>query len=184
MIAFVFETFKSEDNSKFLEKLYNDNKSWMHFRAFKHLGNMEISEDIVQDVFLKLGQHVEKLKTFNEAERRAYMAVSVDNAVKNYRRAQSRTVTAFDSDGANLEYVADSYSVEKEVEEKFEYDALRSCYMELDERDKELIMMKYDLALSDEQIADVIHVKKDSVRMTVRRSMLKLREKVLKKVNE
>ena len=60
------------------------------------------------------------------------------------------------------------------------YEVIKAGFDKLCDRDKSIIIMKYDLELNDSQIADVLNIKKDSVRMTVLRSVRNLKKQIKK----
>jgi len=60
------------------------------------------------------------------------------------------------------------------------YEVMRAGFDKLCERDQSIIVMKYDLELKDSQIADVLDIKQDSVRMTVLRCVKRLKKQIKK----
>lgn len=162
------------DDKTYIEHLYSAYMPWMRLRAHRYVSDLSTCEDIAHDCLVKLLKHLEKLKALPEGELRAYIAVSIDNTAKNHIKRESKCLYAADSASADFAFVADVDNVKEEIDRKSDYETLRENFDRLCERDKDILSMKYDLELDDQQIADVLQIKKDSVRMTVRRSVKNL----------
>lgn len=174
MILYVINSLDNADDKKFIENLYNTYAPWLRFKAHKFVDDINICDDLVHDCMLNMIKYIETVKALPENKQRAYLAVAIDNISKNYIKRSSRTVTMNDYNSASLDFIPDNISIEDELEQKFDYETLRTCIDKLSDRDRDIITMKYYLGLSDEHIADVLQIKKDSVRMTVSRSIKKV----------
>ena len=72
-------------------------------------------------------------------------------------------------------------SVEADVEKRLNIEAVRDNIPLLPKRDRDLIVLKYELELKDEQIGEILDIKPGNVRMTLRRSVQKLAKIIDKK---
>ena len=174
MISFIISTIDNSDDREFVENLYKNYAPWLKARSNRFVKDTHCSEDLLQDCMCSMIKHLDKLKSLPEDKRRAYLAVSIDNLAKNYLKNSSKTVMMKKDDSAGLDFIADDYDFEGELDKKLDYQNLMESIKKLPERDRDIIMMKYDLELSDQEIADVLGIKETSVRMTVHRSLLKL----------
>lgn len=178
MILFIVETLDSEEDKKFILEVYNKYAPMMRARAYSFTKDYETSADLAHECIIKLIPHTDKLRTFNDSQLRAYIAIAIDHISINYTKHSSRTCLLSDDEECFFENIADPDDVENAVETKFSYDELRKNFQLLPERDKTLIVLKYDLELSDRDIAPLIGIKENSVRMTVNRSVRRLGQKM------
>lgn len=184
MILFVINSLDNPDDKKFIEALYENYFSWIKYRAHKFVSDMNTCEDLAQDCMLNMIKHVDKVRSLPEDKQRSYISVTINNLSKNHLKRESRTVTMNDYSSASLDFIPDDISIEDEIEQKFDYDSVRTCVDKLCDRDRDIIVMKFDLELNEEQIADVLQIKKESVRMTVYRSIKKLEKVFIRQVGK
>ncbi len=180
MLISVIEHLDSDADKIFIEKIYNEYMPFFRSRVYMHLHDINICNDLAHDCMVSMIKHIDTLKALPENKLRAYLTISIDNTVRNYLKQTKKQVRYSTRDLTDDYSLADETCVEDTVEQKFEYQVLRQCVDGLNERDKSLLTMKYDLELGDEQIADAMGLKKDSVRMTVSRSVAKLKKNYAK----
>lgn len=178
MLLLAINSIDNADNKIFIEKIYTAYVPWLKFRAYRIVNNIDICDDLVQDCMLNIIKHVEKLKSLSVDKQRAYLAVAIDNIAKNYNKRSSKLITMKDSDSADLDFIPDDGRIEDEIDKKYDYATLKTALDNLCDRDRDIIIMKYDLELSEYEIADILQIKKDSVRMTVLRSVKKLKREI------
>ncbi len=174
----VVDTLENADDIELIEDLYTKYKPWLKFRAHKIIDNLEDCEDLTHDCMAKMIRHVDTLRRLTEAQRRSYMAIAIDNISLNYSKRASRVAMMKDIDSADLEFIPDDYSVEKEIERKMDFEAILENIKYIPKRDQDIIRMRFELELSDEIIADILDIKKSSVRMSVNRSVAKLQREI------
>ena len=166
--------FLDNDDRQRVEELFRKYYAWLRKRAMSFVNDAEKSEDIAQSVMLHIVRYFDSIKKIDEKQLMCYLAVITSNTAKRFLREEAKILQVQALNAAELEK-AENRNTEEETEEKFTYEALRSAYERLDERDRQLLFMKYSLKLDDEQIAEAVGLKKDSIRMTVRRSIIKLK---------
>lgn len=124
--------------------------------AFVLTGSAPAAEDVVQDVFTKIGPRIDTL-----AEPAAYLRVAVVNRCRSLRR---RYVAAPQPDHP-VEPVMDVGLIE-----------LRDALMALPIRQRSAIVLRYLCDLSEEEIAVNLKCRRSTVRTLVRRGLAELRE--------
>ncbi len=175
MIPFTIEYLESKEDVALADKLYRSNITWMRFRARKIIGNdLSACMDIAHDCMVNMMKHLDTLKRLNEEKQRAYMAISVDNAALNYIKKHSRVTLMRKPEAAVLDFVSEDYSLEEDLEKQLNIEAVRDNFHLLQKRDRDIIILKYELRLSDAEIGEILDIKPDNVRMTLRRSVQKL----------
>lgn len=180
MMLFIVNGLDNEEDKEFIKNLYNKYMPWLRCRAHNFVEDMNVYEDLAQDCMVNMIKYIDTVKSLPESKQRAYMKVAVDNISKNYLKRSSRTVTMNNFNSSDLDFIADDYNLEDEIDMKFDYETIRTAFDTLKDRDKYIIGMKYDLKLNDGQIADVLQIDKNSVRMTVGRSVRKLKKAIIK----
>ena len=109
------------------------------------------------------------------------MSVAVDNLALNYVVKRSRSVFMNKPEAAELDFVGEDYSLEADVEKRLNIEVVRDNIPLLPQRERDLIVLKYELELKDEQIDEILDIKPGNVRMTLRRSVQKLAKLINKK---
>lgn len=176
MLNFVIDFIDNEKDVKFVEHLYDEYMPFMKMRAYKYIQDMNICEDLAHDCMLNLIKHLDSVKALPEEKIRAYISVCISNIVKNYLKRESRIIPTGVHDLSEDYTLTSDTNIEEEVERKFDYQTIKEAFMELDERDKSLIIMKYTMCLHDRVIAETLNIKQNSTRMTLLRSVRKLKE--------
>ena len=124
--------------------------------AFVLTGSAPAAEDVVQDVFAKVGSRIDTL-----AEPASYLRVAVVNRCRSLHR---RSVAAPTPDKAG-DAVMDVGLVE-----------LRDALMALPLRQRSAVVLRYLCDLPEEEIAANLKCRRSTVRTLVRRGLAELRE--------
>jgi len=180
MVLFVIDYIDNDSDKAFVENLYIEYMPFLRSRVYKYIKDINICNDIAHDCMVSMIKHLDTIKTLPEDKVIAYFSVSINNLVMNYLKRSSRQVETGICDLSDNYNLSDDFSVEEEIERKYEYQTVYAGFDKLHERDKSIIIMKYDLELNDSQIADALNIKKDSVRMSVLRSVRKLKKQIKK----
>lgn len=180
MFLLVINSLDNKDDKKFIESLYSEYFPWLKSRAHRFVDDKHVCEDLAQDCMINIIRYIENVKAIPQDKQRAYLSVSIDNLCKNYLKHTSKIVTMNSAAAGDLDFIADNFSIEEELDKKYDYESIRAGFDKLCDRDKHIIIMKYDLELSEEQMAINLQIKKDSVRMAVGRSIKKLKREIAK----
>ena len=124
--------------------------------AFVLTGSAPAAEDVVHDVFAKVGPRIDTL-----AEPAAYLRVAVVNRCRSLHR---RTVAAPTPDQPT-DSVIDVGVIE-----------LRDALIALPIRQRSAIVLRYLCDLPEEEIAGILKCRRSTVRTLVRRGLAQLRE--------
>ncbi len=180
MILFVVDCLDNDYDKAYVENLYAEYMPFLRSRVYKYIKDINVCNDLAHDCIVNMIKHLDKVKSLPEDKIRAYISVSIYNLVMNYLRRSSKKVENGICDLSDNYDLSDEVSVEEEIERKYDYESIKAAFDKLNERDKSIIIMKYDLELNDSHIADVLNIKQDSVRMTVARSVKKLKKQIKK----
>lgn len=177
MILFIVESLEKEEDKAFILDIYEEYAPWMRKRINYFVNNSYTSEDLTHDCIINLARHLDKLQTFNEKQLRAYISVAADNTALNYLKKSSRE-NLVPSNEELFDREPNKTEVEDYVEFKLTYETAKENMTKLSKRDQDLLIMKYGLELKDNEIALIVGIKKESVKMTVYRSAKRLEKKI------
>jgi RNA polymerase sigma-70 factor (ECF subfamily) len=154
------------------KQLFSDYYSPLCLFAAKYLIDMEVSKDLVQDVFVKLWERNVKITSGQSVK--SFLYVSVRNACLNYLRKQE-----------NESLYKKDYS-ELKSDSIFEYDMLEEdvCYRlykavdELSPRSRKAIMLTIQ-EYSNNEIAEIMKVSINTVKTLKQRSYRRLKHSLI-----
>ena len=142
----------------------------------------EIAEDIVQEALEKLGDKADILRTMDERAQNAYLKRMVEWCARNYLR-DHRKDADFLSQGdfeEETKLLRDpGASPEEQILNREKLDAYWNALNSLPTMDRELLIGKHFLELSDEELAKIANCKPENVRMRLTRAR-KRAQKLLK----
>lgn len=146
-------------------QLYDKHRVAMFNRANKILNNNQDAEDAVHEAFLKIAENIEKISRMERHKQDRYIVTIIENkAIDIYRKKRAHpTEPLFDL----AEYsVVDAYS---------DGDIAR-CILKLPHDYREVLLLKFDLELSNQEISDTLGISQDLVRKRIQRARAELRE--------
>ena len=141
--------------------------------CFKYLRNKELSEDVSQDVFLKVYGNLSKLQ--NPKQLKSWMMrIAVNSCADQYKkRKKAQTI----SEKISLELKIEKEEVSNEDPRM---DLLREAIELLNENDKDLIMLHYFSDMRASEIAEEFQINESTIKMRLKRT----RDKVMKIIHE
>ena len=164
-----------EDNKAglaFMTDLYRRYSRLMYTTARRCVSSGQDCEDIVQDAVESLCRKVHTLMGLPGPALTVYIVHTVKSKVSNFQRHQNvvnRHVTALAD--TNLEELRSPAPTPEMLVEQI--DALYRVWPRLPEQDRELLYRKYVLWQDNEELAEFLRCKPDSVRMRLTRAKRK-----------
>ena len=161
-----------ESAAAFMKNLYQTYARLMYATALRSVSSGQDCEDVVQDAVESLCRKVHTLMALPSPALTVYIVHTVKNKAGNFNRHQgvvNRHVTPLA--GARLEELESPVSTPEELAEQS--DALYRVWRRLPERDRELLYRKYVLRQDNEELAEFLHCKPDSVRTRLARARKK-----------
>lgn len=151
----------------FSEDVYNQYRNQIKNTVLKLTANENICDDIVQECITKVIENEDKLRTLNSSQLRAYILRTTESIARRYSKNQF----IFLADCAE-----NTYEIESKEDNKIDFEIIKNSFDKLSQKDRTIIQMKYILSMSDREIAPVLNIKENCVRMTLKRSISKLRK--------
>ena len=172
MLLFLTMLDSDEDRSKFVQ-LYHKYRYFLWYLARERLQDDHLAEDAVQETFLALTHHIDKVDSVESAATRNFLATIVKNkATDLWRKRQGirEEEEASPKQEAEVsgEDVLDQYLV------KEGYERILQAIQKLDEIYRVVFEFKYLHELSDREIADLLGITPKVVNVRIFRARKKL----------
>lgn len=179
MIPFIIQAIESPQDRDFMEALYLQYNRLIYSEVWKILKNDWDTEDVIQQVLIRLINNIPKLQTLDRIHTVNYIIVTARHTAYNYLRDNKRIVEfPFDETFDVVDETLVSADERLIVLEESEY--TDTAWQSLDERSRRLLEMKYILEMPNEEIAQEIGVSANSVRMLLTRARDRLKTAVVK----
>ena len=136
---------------------------------YRLTGNAEISNDLLSEVFVKL---VEKIRTYGSGSFDLWLFKIAANTFYDHLRQQQRQKKLLEGHRQQLEQDA----TEAKESDSYAIDVLQTRLGEIDERTRELLLLRYYSGLSFKEIALMRNEPIGTVLSKVHRGLAKLRE--------
>ena len=165
MVLFLALLDTQEEQEKFRE-IYENYRHFMWYIAQQKLKDTHLAEDAVQEAFLALTRHLDKVEDAHSLRSKA-----IDLIRKNNPQEE---LTDELPEGKAGRDILDQLLV------KENYNRLISCVLELDDSYRVVFEYKYLYRMSDEEIADILEISAKNVNVRYFRARKKLQEMIRK----
>ena len=156
MLVFLLSMVDTEDDAELVTRLVKAYEKRMYSIAYSILHNHYDAEDVVQDTFLKVVKHLNKIrgKTIDEAG--MYIAAITRNvSIDLYNRKKKEDVIDPEK---NTVLPDNNDDVQDIVLTRESYEDLHKILLQLNKTDYEIIYLKYFMELSISEIAEMLNI--------------------------
>ncbi|MEC0182061.1 RNA polymerase sigma factor [Paenibacillus peoriae] len=180
MLLIIISKSDKQEDIDFFTELYIKFYSIMKTKAYEITQDYTITDDLIQEAFIRLIKKIPILKSLNSCKRASYIIHTIRNTSFNYAKkcSNEKNKCTYGLLDEGAEYIADSQlSIEEKYNLKEEYEQLGNVIGLLSERDQLLLINKYILELTDTELSKVIDVPVANIRSYLtraRRRALKL----------
>jgi RNA polymerase sigma-70 factor (ECF subfamily) len=143
--------------------------------VFGRVHNVHTAEDLVADVFERAYLKADSLR--NEDAFSTWLFTIARNIIISHGRKHGRE-TIVDPE-VMREIAPASASVESEVLKKEELKAVSDLLSNFPQREQDIVSLKFDAELSNQQIAEIMDLSEANVRVILFRTLRKLRDQML-----
>ncbi|HEY8768091.1 MAG TPA: sigma-70 family RNA polymerase sigma factor [Dehalococcoidia bacterium] len=147
--------------------------------VYARVGQVHLAEDLVADVFERAYTKADSLRS-KEAYS-TWLFTIARNAIISHARKHSRE-TLVDPDVMG-DISPSTVSVETEILAREEQSAVARLVREFPQREQDIISLKFDAELSNQQIAEIMELSEPNVRVIIFRTLRKLRELMIAERN-
>lgn len=172
MIPVIIAIIENDDDREFMTELYLQYRSLMYKIIFDIVKNSWDTEDVLQEVLVKLIDKIPTLKNLEPQNRINYVAVSCKNTAYNFFRDRKPEVLLGEEDDMvpdDAPSLDDCFIVKEDVTR------LAAIWPLLDEKTRYLLNGKYVLKKSAKELAADLKMPPDNVRMALLRAKRKAR---------
>lgn len=166
-------TIHSEQEEIICEKIYHKYLKLMLYVAYSVLKDYSLAEDAVQQSFLKIMEHLDKISDVNSNKTKGFIVILVKNtAIDMLRKLKNGSsvsmedldLTLPDPGELPLEQIVSAES----------YESILRLIDKLDHNYSSVLYLKYVYHYGDEEIAELLNITNQNVRVRLHRARIKL----------
>ena len=168
----VILAIESDVDRAFMTDVYIQYRALMLKTAWVYTTSKADVEDIVSDSCAALIVKINRIRHFERSDLRAYIVTTVRNtAIDHCRKRQRENVRFLHVDDEVAMQVADpANSVEGNILLQDELENLEKALLQLPERERDVLRLKYQKGLKDGEVAEQVGVAESSVRKYIERA--------------
>lgn len=168
MISFYLTYIEDEQNKSKFEKIYEDYELLMYHIAFQISNNRFLVEDIVQESFVRIAQHIDSIRVDNEYETKAYICTVTQNCAYNMLAKENRDIV-FNAEDEFETQIPDPTNYEDYVIDLALYDELVRIISSLDPKYSEPLIMQSE-GYTILEISEALGLSTSAVKMRLSRA--------------
>lgn len=172
MFPLIFSTIRNAQDRIFMERFYEQYHKLMYSQINKITRDSDDVEEIMQEVWVCLIEKVSLLQTM-ERDRLVNYSISVARYTAFAFLRKKKRLKLLSIDDCELGWYSQQAldsRLEEIIIQKIEGETLYFVWTHLKERDQALLNMKYILEYTNDEIAEVLDVKPESIRMLLTRA--------------
>lgn len=168
MLLFYLSLIENEEDKSKFEQLYIKYREPMAHYATKMLGSDTNSEDVVDEAFMRIINHMDGVEDIDSHKTQSFIVKIVRNICIDYLRAEKRNDHISYDEEFDL-YYQPSKKIQYNLEE-IEFSALVDKIKELPDIYRDVIMLKFYHGYNDHEIADMLSLAYPTVRKRIGRA--------------
>lgn len=171
-------TQKQKDENLF-EQLYLSYRDLLFYVAYSILHDIPTAEDAVQQAFMRVLRHLDKIEGPDCPKTRNFLVIIVKNiAINLYHARRKRDTVSFDEVdgwvGAPRDEIAEMESAQR----------LSDLMKRLPESYRDALMLRYDNGYSCAEIAQLLGISEENVRKRIQRARARLADEIAREEAE
>lgn len=169
MLSIFLDLIDDVSDKELFEKIYNKHQKQMFYIANNILKDKQLSEDALQNAFLKIAVNIKVFHKLDETQTKNYLFISAKNAALDIYKKQKKTNT-IDID-AFYDLKNDTYNDTIEAFENDDY--IVHLLKKLPAKYTDVMYFKYSTDMNDMEIAKALNRNINTVRQQYRRGKKK-----------
>lgn len=176
MLPVFIMAIEDDSDRQFAADLYNSYYSILYRKALSILKEEDLAEDAVQDTMVKVIYHLDKIREIPKREIPFYLvAITQTTCIDRYRKMQKEKqacVMGYEDDWSKD--LSDQKNPEKVFIHTDQIKLLNHCLKELPQKEIDLLYYCYTMELSGKEIARLMGMTENAVRMALTRARRKV----------
>lgn len=176
MLPVFIMAIEDDSDRQFAADLYNSYYSILYRKALSILKKEDLAEDAVQDTMVRVIYHLDKIREIPKREIPFYLvAITQTTCIDRYRKIQKEKqacVMGYEDDWSKN--LSDQKNPEKVFIHTDQIKLLNRCLKELPQREIDLLYYCYTMELSGKEIARLMGMTENAVRMALTRARRKV----------
>lgn len=162
---------ENDQKSLFFELFDTYNNQIFRFVLFRVNGNRSLATDLTQDAFTKLWNYMATDKTIAHPEAFLYR-IAKNTVIDYFKKSKSYSL----EDLLDTGFEPESEALVEELFKNDDIKLVKDLIETLDEKDKQLIFLRYSEEKSIEEIAEIFDKKPNTIAVSIHRILQKLRK--------
>lgn len=173
------DILKPQQRKRYLAKILQQHGRAIYQSAFRLLGHQDLSEDVVQEVFLKLYRSktidIQTIKHWRNYLKSMAVSLAYDQLKARRRQPTTRVDNApIDNESIDIANMVDSNTPERQLSNQQDIAQLRIALTHLNKQDYQVFTLRFIEELSYQEIADQLQISRNLVGVILHRSQKKL----------
>lgn len=179
MLTLFLDLIDDPNDQEFFKNLYEQYETGLFKYAYYFLKDYHRSEDVLQDVFLKVARNIKSIRDKEEKDIRNYLYISVKHRIYDiFRKEQQLQVATVDF----LENMRDEYA-SREIDNIATKELAVKVLNSLDDKYSDALYLHFVVGFKEKEIADGLNIKINTVRQHIARGRKKFAETYEKELN-
>ena len=176
---------EKEQNREFIASIYSRYKNYLFSLAYRYFADPSDCDDIVQDAVIRLMQNIAILRRLDDCQMITYVNMTVRSVALDALDRKKRRQRLFEDEPFEQAILHNvicdaTNSVEEAVLTSEQSRAVRNAMNRLPERFEMLIIGRYYLHLTDEELAALHGCQRQSLRTVMKRAKLMMQKELEK----
>lgn len=164
----------AEEEKEFFQTIYDRYRDEMFYTAYTILQNKHDAEDVVQDSFLPMLSHLDKMRTNSQQKNWNFIVTIVKNKAFNLynRKKRKQEMEISEDEWMEADFVDEDLEIK--VIEKEQVRLVMELLGQMNESYRDILLMRYYHGMKVTEIADIVEKTPDNIRHISRRAKMKL----------
>lgn len=173
----------NEGHQDYIQSLYNNYKALIYSAAMERLNNHSDAEDVVQNVMIKIINHISSFEGHSNNEIKSLISVYARNAANDYYRMKKRrrcheAPIEIISNEDSEEIAGDIHDVEINIEDiavnNEMVETVRRLLLKLSQQDQDIIFLRLIQEQPSKTIADMLNITVNAVDLRYKKAKERL----------
>ncbi|WP_432353243.1 RNA polymerase sigma factor [Anaerotruncus rubiinfantis] len=174
MIFFLIQAIEDDFDRSRLSNLYIKHQALFLSKSKKIIQDPYAAEDVLQDAMIRVIGRIHTLRTLSEAQMVAYIVKAIQSCAIDYcRKVKRKPVFEDIEDHTEL---TDACDIMEHIDQQEMAIRLGAVLSNLPQRDQDILLYKYIMEYENTQIAQMLEMKPESVRMALTRARRRVKE--------